>query len=80
MKTFKVGDKLIDTWYAHAGTGVIKEILKTRMKIYFERATFENHHCSLFRYASDDGILTYDKSHYQFLTHENHSTASKPKH
>jgi len=64
---FKVGDVVEDSWYADAGTGVVKEILKTRMKIYFEHATLENHHCSLFRYASDDGLLTYDKAHYQFL-------------
>jgi hypothetical protein len=70
MKTteFKVGDVVEDSWYADAGTGVIKEILKTRMKIYFERATFGlNYHCPLFRNVSDDGLLTYDKSHYQFL-------------
>jgi hypothetical protein len=64
---FKVGDVVEDSWYAHAGTGIIKEILKTRIKIYFMRATLENHHCLLFRNASDDGLLTYDKSHYQFL-------------
>ena len=78
MKTteFKVGDVVEDSWYADAGTGVIKEILKTRMKIYFERATFGlDYHCSLFRYASDDGLLTYDKSHYQFLRkYENQKT------
>jgi hypothetical protein len=65
---FKVGDVVEDSWYPDAGTGVVKEILKTRMKIYFERAALQcNYRYTLFCNAADDGVLTYDKSHYQFL-------------
>lgn len=41
MKTFKLNDKVIDTWYPEAGTGVVIKILKTRLKVYYERATFK---------------------------------------
>jgi hypothetical protein len=54
-KTFKVGDKVEDTWYPEAGTGVITEILKTRLKVYFERATFKGGwQCPLFRGAKEN--------------------------
>ena len=72
MKTFKLGDKVVDTWYPEAGTGVITKILKTRLKVYYERATFKGGwQCPLFRGAKENGLLTYDKAHYRFLKHEN---------
>lgn len=64
---FKKGDIVEDSWYPEAGTGIIKEVLKTRMKIFFERATLEHFVSYLFRYAKNSGIVTYDKPHYQFL-------------
>jgi len=72
MKTFKLGDKVVDTWYPEAGTGVITEILKTRLKVYFERAIDRTGYvCLLFRGAKGNGLLTYDRPHYKFLKHEN---------
>lgn len=68
---FKLGDKVVDTWYPEAGTGVITEILKTRTKVYFERATFKGGwQCPLFRGTKENGLLTYDKAHCRFLKHE----------
>ena len=53
---FKTGDKVIDTWYPEAGTGVITEVLKTRLKVYYERATFKGGwQCPLFRGAKENG-------------------------
>jgi hypothetical protein len=70
MLKFKIGDKVVDSWYPEAGTGVITKILKTRIKVYFERATFKGGwQCPLFR-DEKDGELTYDKPHYKFLKHE----------
>lgn len=63
---FKKGDAVEDSWYPEAGHGLIKQVLKTRMKVYFERATLDHFVSYLFRYAKD-GIVTYDKPHYQFL-------------
>jgi hypothetical protein len=70
-KQLKLGDRVIDTWYPEAGTGVITEVLKTRTKVYFERATFKGGwQCPLFRGAKANGLLTYDRPHYRFLEHE----------
>ena len=70
-RKFKTGDRVCDTWYPEAGTGVIKEILKNRTKVWFERATFRGgYECPLFRCAKENGILTYDKEHLKFLKHE----------
>lgn len=68
---FKLGDKVIDTWYPEAGTGVIIEILKTRLKVYYQRATLDHYVSHLFRHAKENGLLTYDRPHYKFLKHEN---------
>jgi len=71
MKTFKLNDKVIDTWYPEAGTGVITKILKTRLKVHFKRAELKGGwKCPLFRAAKENGELTYDRSHYKFLKHE----------
>jgi len=68
---FKVGDKVTDTWYPEAGTGIVTKILKTRTKVYFERVTFKGGwQCPLFRNAKENGELTYDRPHYKFLKHE----------
>jgi hypothetical protein len=63
---FKVGQKVEDSWYGEAGIGIIKSILKTQMKIYFRRLDVDHVVCPLTR-NSVDGMLTYDRSHYQFL-------------
>lgn len=69
--TFKLGDRVIDTWYPEAGTGVIRKILKTRLKVYFERSIDRTGYvCALFRGAKENGLLTYDRPHYKFLKHE----------
>lgn len=72
MKTiFKLGDRVVDTWYPEAGTGIITKILKTRIKVYFERVTFNyNYRCLLFIGAKENGELTYDTAHYKFLKHD----------
>lgn len=70
MKTFKLGDRVVDTWYPEAGTGVITKILKTCLKVYYERATLGHYICHLFRYAKENGELTYDRPNYQFLKHD----------
>ena len=63
---FKIGQQVEDTWYQEAGTGIVKEILKTRIKIYFRRLDVDHVVCALTMNAVD-GMLTYDKSHYKFL-------------
>ena len=66
MKNLKINQKVTDRWYPEAGVGIVKEVLKTRVKIYFERANIEGFRCHLFRYA-ENGLLTYDSSHLQYL-------------
>ena len=64
---FKKGDTVEDSWYPEAGRGIIQKVLKTRLKIYFERAKLDHFVSHLFRYAKENGIVTYDKPHYRFL-------------
>lgn len=64
MKTFQKGQKVEDTWYFELGTGIIKEVLKTRIKIYFPRLE----HINVPAFCPDEkGLITYDKAHYRFL-------------
>jgi hypothetical protein len=61
---FAKGDIVEDSWYLEAGDGKIVAVLKTRVKVFFERALF--YHCTLFcRHKS--GIVTYDKAHFKLL-------------
>lgn len=61
---FKEGQKVEDTWYPEAGIGIVEEVLKTRVKVFFER--LRHVQCSLSR-ASKDGLVTYDSGHFKFL-------------
>jgi hypothetical protein len=64
MKTFKKGQKVEDTWYSELGMGVVKEVLKTRIKIYFPSLK----HIVVNAFWPDNkGLITYDQDHYQFL-------------
>jgi hypothetical protein len=63
MKTFKKGQKVEDTWYSELGTGVVKKVLKTRIKIYFPRLE----HLNISNFWPKKGLITYDRAHYQFL-------------
>lgn len=63
MKTFKKGQKVEDTWYFELGTGVVKEVLKTRIKILFPRLE----HLNIPTFWPKKGLITYDRTHYQFL-------------
>jgi hypothetical protein len=64
MKNPKVGQKVEDTWYIEMGTGTIKHVLKTRIKIHFPRLE----HININKFWLDDnGHVTYDKPHYKFL-------------
>lgn len=63
MKTFKKGQKVEDIWYLELGTGIIWEVLKTRIKIYFPRLE----HINVNAFWPKKGLITYDKAHYRFL-------------
>jgi hypothetical protein len=66
MKTFKKGQKVEDSWYIELRTGIVKEVLKTRIKIYFPRLK----HIVVNTFWPDyKGLITYDRAHYQFLKH-----------
>ncbi len=66
MKTFHVGQEVEDTWYFELGKGVVKKVLKTRIKVYFERLNNINYLHTLGLDAAN-GLVTYDKPHYKFL-------------
>ena len=66
MKTFQAGQKVEDTWYIELGTGIIKEVLKTRIKIYFPR--LEHIMVNAF-WPDKKGLIIYDKAHSRFLKH-----------
>lgn len=70
MKNFKLGDKVSDTWYPEADIGIVTKILKTRIKVYFQRVTLDYFVSDLFLHARENGELTYDRAHYKFLKHE----------
>lgn len=54
MINFKKGDKVYDRWYPYWGIGIVKSILKTRIKVEF----------------SSSEVLTYDIPHLKFLAKE----------
>ena len=50
MKKFKVGDRVYDLWWPYEGNGVVKKVLKTRIRIEWNNGgcvymtTFDNAH------------------------------------
>jgi hypothetical protein len=65
VKNPKVGQKVQDTWYSEMGTGTIKHVLKTRIKICFPHLDKSDTACPI--WPNDNGLITYDKPHYKFL-------------
>lgn len=63
--TWKINQKVTDSWYPEIGIGVIKKIFKTTMHIYFDRFELQHMYCYSFR--PNKGVVVYDKPHYQFL-------------
>lgn len=68
LNELEVGQKVEDTWFMEVGTGTVMKVLKTRAKIHFQRLeSYMSNHPTLSRFATEDGIVTYDKAHCQFL-------------
>lgn len=70
LNEMKVGQKVEDSWYPEIGEGIVKKVLKTRVKIYFQRLEpYMSSHNALrcLAFGIEDGIVTYDKAHCQFL-------------
>lgn len=70
LNEIKVGQKVEDSWYPEIGEGIVQKVLKTRVKIYFQRLEpYMSSHNALrcLAFGIEDGIVTYDKAHCQFL-------------
>lgn len=65
MKNPIVGQKVQDTWYIEMGIGIIKSVLKTRIKICFPHLNNSGANCPI--WPDDNGLVTYDVPHYKFL-------------
>lgn len=59
----KIGMRVEDSWYPDAGKGIVKEILKTRVKIKFPN--IPKSHILLIN--AKNNLLTYDNAHCVFL-------------
>lgn len=59
----KIGMRVEDSWYPDAGRGIVKEILKTRVKIKFPNIP-KSHFLLL---CAKNNLLTYDNAHCIFL-------------
>lgn len=57
--------KVKDRWYPEAGIGIVKSVLKTRVKVFFNNAAIGVRPPVLTGHR--DGVVTYDNSHVQFL-------------
>lgn len=68
----KIGDRVEDAWYWFWGVGVVKAILKTKVKVLFPSVGSFVSSWNGFRTE----IVPYDKSHCQFLR-RHHETNSE---
>ena len=59
----KIGMRVEDSWYPDAGKGIVKEILKTRVKIKFPNIPQPH----ILLWNAKNNLLTYDNAHCVFL-------------
>lgn len=59
MKKSEIKEGMIveDSWYPILGTGIVKSVLKTRVKILFPNS----------KDTDRDGLTTYDNAHVRYL-------------
>ena len=56
MSELRVGQRVYDRWFSHWGEGIVRAVMKTRVKIEFFYVGWR-----------EDRNMTYDKAHCQFL-------------
>lgn len=49
----------MDRWYRDWGLGVVKAVLKTRVRVRFQNVPW--------RWADANGLVTYDRAHQRYL-------------